>query len=463
MTPLPEFMELNRNVILFLYGLVFFSLGIILALQSRSYSRLDLARSLKWLAAFGIIHGIYEWGSLFIPLQSPNMSVESNRFWTAAQTFLLPVSFACLFKFGLSLLKTPRWLQNLPLAILGLWTLIVFGLLVVLPFDLYLWRNTGNALARYMLSFPAGLIAAYSLRRYTLERITVLNAPHIIKVFRIAGMSLFLYAFLSGLIVPPVNFFPGNIFNNQTFVDVFTLPALVFRSVIGLVLTITMIRALEIFDIEYARRIEILEQQQILAGERERIARELHDGTLQTVYTAGLLVESAAHLAEPGSPISDRLERSVVALNHAIQDLRHSLTELHTGKEPELVKTAMKNMFQEEQFDTLIHVDLSMDLPDNQELSPIQMDHLLSITREALANVVRHAQAQSVSIRASLVGHSISVSIADNGIGLPAALTPGYGLRNMRDRARLLGGDLEISSQAGKGTIVNLKFPLVEN
>ncbi len=462
MTPLPEFMELNRNIILFLYGLVFFSLGIVLALQSRSYSRLDLARSLKWLAAFGIIHGAYEWGSLFIPLQSPNLSEESIRFWTSIQVFSLAVSFACLLKFGVSLLKSPRWIQFIPFAILGLWTLIVFGLLFAVAYEPDLWRNTGNALARYMISFPAGLVAAYGLRRYTLERIALFNAPHITRLLRIAGVSLFLYAFFSGLIVPPVTFFPGNIVNNQTFVNVFTLPALVFRSAIGLVLAITMIRALEIFDIEYARHIEILEQQQILARERERIARELHDGTLQTVYTAGLLVESAAHLAEPGSPISERLERSVMALNHAIQGLRHSLTELHTDKPAESVKTAMMNMLQEEQFDTLIHVDLSIDLPDNQVLSPIQMDHLLSITREALANVVRHAQAQSVEIQAFLADHSISISIADNGIGLPTTLTPGYGLRNMRDRARLMGGDLEISSEAGKGTTVLLKFPLDE-
>ncbi len=463
MTPLPEFMELNRNIILFLYGLVFFSLGIVLALQSRSYSRLDLARSLKWLAAFGIIHGAYEWGSLFIPLQSPNLSEDSIRFWTSIQVFSLAVSFACLLKFGVSLLKSPRWIQIIPFAILGLWTLIVFGFLFAVSYEPELWRNTGNALARYMLSFPAGLLAAYSLRRYTLERIALFNVPHITRLLRIAGVSLFLYAFFSGLIVPPVTFFPGNIVNNQTFVDVFTLPALVFRSVIGVILAMTMIRALEIFDIEYARRIEALEQQQILVSARERIARELHDGTLQTIYTAGLLVESAVNITEPGSQIAERLERAVAALNHAIQDLRHSLTELHTEKQPVFVKTAMENMLQEEQFNTLIQLDLSMDLPDNQELPPIQMDHLLSITREALANVVRHAQAQSVSIRASLVDHSISVSIADNGIGLPANLSPGYGLRNMHDRARLLGGDLEITSEAGKGTTVLLKFPLWEN
>jgi signal transduction histidine kinase len=377
--------------------------------------------------------------------------------------FFLAVSFACLFKFGVSLLNAPGWVQFLPFAIMGVWTLTVFGILRCFPFDQNTWRNTGNALARYLLSFPGALIAAYSLRRYTLERIATLNAPHIIKYMRGAGISLFLYAFISGLIVPPVNFFPGTILNNQTFIDVFTLPALVFRSAIGLVLAITMIRVLEVFDIEYARRIEALEQQQILAGERERIARELHDGTLQTIYTAGLLVESAAHLAEPNSQISERLERAVAALNHAIRNLRHSLTELHTDKPAESVESALKNMIQEEQFNTLIHVNLTVELPDHREFSPIQIDHLRSIIREALANVIRHAQAQSVSVNAFLEDHSLMVTVSDNGIGLPMVLSPGYGLRNMRDRARLLGGDLEISSEAGKGSTVILKFPLAEN
>jgi len=462
MTPLPEFMELNRNLILFLYGLVFFSLGIILALQSRSYSRLELARSLKWLAAFGIIHGSYEWGSLFIPLQSPNLSAESIRFWTVVQISLLAISYTCLFRFGLSLQKLPRWLQLLPFAILGMWTLIVFGFLRSLLSEQNLWRNTGNALARYMLSFPAGMIAAYSLRRYTLERIAVLNVPHITRILRVAGVSLFLYAIFSGLIVPPVNFFPGNVINNQTFVDLFTLPALVIRSVLGLILAITMIRALEIFDIEYARRIENLEQQQIMASERERIGRELHDGALQTVYTAGLLIESAARIAEPSSQVAERLERAVAALNHAIQDLRHSLTELQTEKPIESVMAALRDMFQEERFETLIQMDLSINLPEDQELSPIRTDHMLSIMREALTNVIRHAQAQSVSIKAILEDHKVSVTITDNGIGFPTNLSPGYGLRNMRDRARLLGGELDIRSETGKGTTVTLKFPLVE-
>lgn len=463
MTPLPEFMELNHNIILFLYGLVFYSLGIILALQARSYSRLDLARSLKWLAAFGVIHGLHEWGDLFLPMQIPNLSENSIEFWVEIQLLLLAVSFACLFKFGLCLIITRRWLRLLPLGLLLAWIIMIGGLFWYWPNEFNLWRSTSDALARYFLALPGGVIAAISLRRHTIQRIAVLNVPHITRILRVAGMSLFLYAIFGGLIVPPVKFFPGNMVNYQTFIELIGIPPMVFRSMIGLVLTITMIRALEIFDIEYGRRIEVMEQRQILAGERERIARELHDGTLQTVYTAGLLVESASRIAESGSQIAARLERAMAALNHAIQDLRHSLTELQTEKPNEPVVKALTRMLLEEQLESLIHMDLSLDLPDTQELSPIRMDHLLSITREALTNVIRHAQAQNVSVKAFLEDHRVSVTITDNGIGLPANLSPGYGLRNMRDRARLLGGDLDICSEAGTGTTVVLRFPVLEN
>ena len=462
MTPLPQFMELNRNIILFLYGLVFFSLGIILLLQSRSYSRLALAHSLKWLAAFGIIHGSYEWSYIFIRIQSPNLSEETIGFWTAFQLVLLAVSYTCLFYFGLSLNRYPQWTLILPLAILGCWTLVVIGLRWFGMSDEDLWRNTANALARYMLSLPAGVISALSLYTYAQHRTLGLNVPHITRLLRVAGVALFCYALLSVLGVPPVRFFPGNLINSQTFVDVFTFPPLVFRSMIGLVLAVTMIRALEVFDIETARRIEMMEQQQILSAERERIARELHDGSLQAVYTAGLLVESAAHIAEPGSQVAVRLEHAVAALNHVIQDMRRNLSDLEQEKSCEPVSAALKTMLQEEQFESLVHIELTEHIPENLALSPVRMHHLLSIIRDTLTNIVRHARAKTVSICLGAQEGAISVVISDDGVGISDHLTTGYGLRYMRDRARLLGGDLNISSEPGKGTIVSLGFPLME-
>ncbi|MEW6239383.1 MAG: hypothetical protein AB1564_01050, partial [Chloroflexota bacterium] len=66
MITLSEFFEINHQLILFVYGLVFFVLGLAIILQTRRSSRLELARSLRWLAAFGITHGFHEWGDLFI-------------------------------------------------------------------------------------------------------------------------------------------------------------------------------------------------------------------------------------------------------------------------------------------------------------------------------------------------------------------------------------------------------------
>ena len=71
---LRTFFDLNHSIVLFSYGLVFFVLGLAIALQSRRYSRLDLARSLSWLAAFGFTHGLHEWGDLFIPIQGAYLS-----------------------------------------------------------------------------------------------------------------------------------------------------------------------------------------------------------------------------------------------------------------------------------------------------------------------------------------------------------------------------------------------------
>jgi len=92
---------------------------------------------------------------------------------------------------------------------------------------------------------------------------------------------------------PRVPFFPADLLNADTFEQAIGVSPILFRSFIGLVLAVTMIRALEVFEVETARLIEAMEQQQILAAERDRIGRELHDGAIQTVYTAGLLVESA--------------------------------------------------------------------------------------------------------------------------------------------------------------------------
>ena len=93
-------------------------MGLAIVLQSRRASRLELARSLGWLAAFGIIHGLNEWADLFIPIQAAYTSETLIRLLYILQLVLLSFSFAFLFQFGVSLLNTlgkARWLRSAPI------------------------------------------------------------------------------------------------------------------------------------------------------------------------------------------------------------------------------------------------------------------------------------------------------------------------------------------------------------
>ena len=457
-----EFVNLNRDIILFIYGLTFFVLGLAIAFQSRHYSRLDLARSLSWLAAFGLLHGLYEWGELFSPVQEAYLSMQGIRILHSLHLLFLASSYACLFEFGVTLLRPlnrGRWLQRGAAILFVGWAVIVFGVLPRLIADFSVWHNTSEALAGYFIGFPGGLLAAYGLRQQTFKRITPLNVPHIVTMLRVAGIALIIYAFFGGLIPPPVPFFPGNVLNTVTFEQATGVPPEIVQSIIGLVLAYTFIRALEIFDVETARRIEAMEQQQILAAERDRIARDLHDGVIQKVYTAGLLIESAQKQAAPHSAVADRLTTAIGVLNDAIGDLRRNIGELHTTTSPESLVLALRHLAEDPRFQSMVDVTLDLDLPETDRLSPDRTEHVLAIVTEALSNVVRHARARQVALHAERIDGRLRLSIQDDGIGLPANAIAGHGLHNMHDRARLLNGQIDIAGLNGKGTRVQLDIP----
>jgi signal transduction histidine kinase len=459
---LRNLISVNTIIVQFVYGLAFFVVGLAIALQSRHSSHLDLARSVTWLAAFGFVHAFVEWGDLFIPLQAAYLSPD---FITALQylhLLLLGISFGCLFEFGVALLEPlehPKWLHITSAGLLAAWFFVTFFPLRSWIQDFQSWYNSGNALARYFIGLPGGLLSAYALRKHSYQRILPMNVPHIVRSMRTAGISLAVYALAAGLLVPPVNFFPGNWLNADTFSRVFIITPPIVRSLIGLVIAIYTIQALEIFDVETARQIEAIEEQRILAAERERIGRELHDGAIQKVYTAGLLVQSAQKLAVAESPLAGRLATAVGVLDDAIVDLRQNLGELHTSKPSAVpLEQALRDLATDPRFGSLVKIDLDLDLPSSEEYTPEQSSHILAIVQEALANSVRHAQARHIQMHARQVDRRLMLAIQDDGAGIPQQVVEGHGLHNMRDRAALLHGRLEVRPME-KGTSVILDIP----
>lgn len=457
-----EFFIVNRIVILFVYGQVFFVLGLAIIWQSRRHSRLDLARSLGWLGAFGLMHGLHEWGDIFIPIQAEYLNPTWIETLRLVQIFLLALSFACLFQFGTETLRPTYpglpWLQGIPAGLLLIWASVFLWNSEVPRWEATQLIVYANVWARYLLGFPGALVAAYGLKQQVRRQMQAQEFSNIARMFQVASLALASYAVFAGLFVPAASFIPANVINAETVVDLLGMPPEVLRSLAGLVLVVSIIRALEIFEMEVDRRIEEMEQAQILQAERERVSRELHDGAIQTVYTAGLMAESIRNKMSDGF-LTTRLDRVISALHYAIRDLRQFIAELEPNATGESLVEGLRDLIQDPHLQSLIEVELTIDCQDGDCFSPVRATHVLAIINEALSNVVRHARARHVWTVAQHQNEELEVTIADDGIGLSTDYIAGFGLRNMRDRARLLGGTLRIEDRSPQGTQVVLRVP----
>jgi len=452
--------DINYELIIFAYGLVFFILGLAIALQSRQHSRLGLAESLGWLSVFGITHGLHEWGYLFIPIQANYMNHAGTAVLQAFQTLLLGISFVALFAFGADLYRAQRpWLRYLPFLVMLLWLGWLIYATLFSTLGVGLWQQYASISARYFIALPAALLAAFGIRRVSQRQILPLELSHIDMMLRLASLAFVGYAIFAGLIVPYAHFFPARWLNQSLLVETIGIPVEVFRSLVGLVLVITMIRAMEVFDVEVDRMIEQMQEEQTLAAERERLGRELHDGAIQMVYSAGLIVESARAKVEDNSVAGERLDNALGAIDQAISSLRATMVDLRSQPESGSLVEGLQQQAADPRLTTLLDVSFENKLPE-ANFDRTQTRHILAISAEALSNVVRHAEATQATMSASSENGRFVLTIEDNGVGYdPGANGASYGVRNMRDRARLLGGELAFETLPGGGTAVRLSMP----
>jgi len=472
-----QFFQANQVVVYAIYGQAFFLLGFAIVLQSRKYSRLELAGSLPLLAGFGLSHGLVEWGYIFIPIHAQFLPASAVEFLHLIQMFLLVTSFVLLLRFGIQLntpeLFSPRWSRVVPWTWYGVWWASLFAALLSgrgAPSQLHPYWDI---VSRYTMAFPGAALAAYGLRRHALEHIRPMNLPHIISFLRLGGLALATYAFFGGLVVPVAPFFPANWLNYALIESMTGIPVPIFRSVCGLVLTYSMIRALEVFQLETDRLIEGMGRRYLLTSERERIGRELHDGTIQSIYAAGLMIEEAARqLSDEPAAARARLAQAMSSLNQITQDIRRYIFELRTANGSAGLEDEIEALVKDFRVNTLVEIELQIEGRPAHELSPDRRQQVVQIVREALSNVARHAHARRVDVSLRWHSDGFGLEVSDNGVGFavreampagdsvaPAVRPTGRGLWNMRERAELLRGRLEISSAPGQGTRVRLDVP----
>ena len=230
-------------------------------------------------------------------------------------------------------------------------------------------------------------------------------------------------------------------------------------------------RLVVLHDISELRRAEarFVRQERDLAtaGERERMARELHDRLGQVVGFVGLQADAARKLLGTGrtAEADAQLRRLATVAREAHADLRAYIAELRAapGERRPFLATVRHflDVFGEQAgVGTELSVGPSFDA---EALGPEAEEHLLRIVQEALANAAAHARARTLRVVLEAEDRAWRIAVEDDGRGFdPRAetLDGHYGLRFMRERAAELGGRLDVVSSPGEGTHVLVRFPL---
>ncbi len=467
-----EFFRTNNSIVYFIYGQAFFVFGLAIALQSRRHSQLGLARHLWLLAVFGIVHGLYEWGTLFIPIQQtylPGIIVSLLRL---AQLALEAVSFLAVFQFGIELIALGsshrREVKALsPLMLLG-WLALVSILEILSARSFAESLNIADAITRYSLGTPGSLASAWGLWQQA-EQVRRRHMPGIARYLRGAASAFGVYAALTA-IVPPGDFFPATVLNYDEVLASIGIPVPVFRAACGILIAYLIIRALEIFDLETDRLLEEAARIRAVAADRERIGRELHDGIIQSLYGAGLALEDASlTAAENPQRARSRIGDVIASLNGTIRDLRSYVLDLRAQPSTGDWQTDLGQVVRAFHLQTLIDTEFRVEGARRDGLTPGASHQILAIVREALTNVSKHARATRVEVTLTYRSDAIELEIRDNGVGLSqtegAAWGVGehLGMRNMRERAQLMGARLQVESAEPCGTVARLGVPYAKD
>jgi signal transduction histidine kinase len=198
--------------------------------------------------------------------------------------------------------------------------------------------------------------------------------------------------------------------------------------------------------------------------ERTRLARELHDTLEQALTGIALQLDTAARLflrnpQEASQPLElarEFLHQSQVGLRRSIWDLRSR--ELEQFDLSEALAISCRQIAA----GSHIRIDAETE-GERQRLPEIVEESLLRIAQEALTNVVKHSGATAVNVRLVFNGDAVSLEIKDNGSGLVTDHVAGaghFGLLGMTERAKRLGGRLDVSSSPGEGTTVRVLISL---
>jgi two-component system, NarL family, sensor kinase len=193
--------------------------------------------------------------------------------------------------------------------------------------------------------------------------------------------------------------------------------------------------------------------------ERTRLAREIHDTMAQDLTALALQIETALRsVGRDPDRVRERLEKALTTARASLDEVRRSVTNLRArtlaGKPlPQAIASFVR------QFTSETGIRVTLDMDDVCELKPDTETELYRIAQQALVNVRQHARARQAHVELRCAKRSVTLTVADDGVGFDPrrAARDRHGIKGMRERARLAGGTLRISSGRGAGTRIVVK------
>ena len=204
------------------------------------------------------------------------------------------------------------------------------------------------------------------------------------------------------------------------------------------------------------------ERQRLLAEietqlERERIAGDLHDDVIQSVYSLGLALHG--EMADPGVTKSAALARAIDGLNSVIADLRSYMRQLsgeHTSPLHEPFRPRIEALLASAE-----GPQWTVDVADDLDLDESTERHVYLLVKELISNVTRHARARRAVVTLRRGSGAIELEVRDDGVGYDPANVPStsYGLRSIDHRVAMLHASIETETGPSQGTIVRVLIP----
>lgn len=214
--------------------------------------------------------------------------------------------------------------------------------------------------------------------------------------------------------------------------------------------------------IERVRLHEELQRLSILE-ERERIGRDLHDTVIQRLFAAGLGLQAVARRCDRPEVVG-QVDQAVEDLDDTIREIRHTIFSLQTsdalgaGVRRELLALA-SDLAPALGFEPKVRFRGPVDVAVTGEVA----GHLAPVLREGLTNVAKHAGATAVDVTLRVVDGHLVLEVSDDGVGYEGDREDGHGLRNLRSRARQLGGSFSLLRGEQGGTTLRWRVPLVDD